>query len=629
MDQHERRNEQQRRVPLDALVELCGNEPGVPAFEARAVDVSGHGMQLRTAYLPDVGAPLVCRFDDQGREVIVEGVVAWRREEARGGEFGLSFTALDAGSVAALRELCGEDPPEEPAPPTRVAGTSVSEGARVRLHIDGLAAPMKARVRTGTDRKLAVGSTLEFLKVGRELDVEDLDGGQRRTARIETVGVQVDPTSGVPQLVVGLRLDGADATPEPTVLHSDGGEDDAPRPRRAAPVVAAVPAGAAATDESTEGADGCDEDGAEAVAGEESDDAFRGNVARAATVAGDAAKVAGAAMARAGTQAAAGLGWLFRGASERVMALRARGGAGTTARRTTAPAPASATAARTLRPQSTARAAAAAPPAPDAAQPRKKRLAVLGGAAVLLVGVGVLATRKTAPPPGEVAAAASVQIAADEVTEVDEQGTPVARAAAAKSLAPAASGGAVVADVPLFGPTPMATTEAAPLDPPVPAEEESAAEAEGAEPEPAAADESFPEEKVAARPTRKPEEVEPWGRGKLSTPTIHRIRLDGPGSAVQGAITPTGFAVVIPGRKTLEPGTGIMSRDKRIARVRTTNLPSGAQIAFSFRDGVPGYRVRLRRDYVEFLISAPAAKAEPASGAAKTGKAGAKRSKAR
>ena len=62
----ERRADNAGRVRVETLVEVCGNEPGIPAFEAEAVDVSARGMHLRTAYLPDNGAPLVCRFEDGG-----------------------------------------------------------------------------------------------------------------------------------------------------------------------------------------------------------------------------------------------------------------------------------------------------------------------------------------------------------------------------------------------------------------------------------------------------------------------------------------------------------------------------------------------------------------------------------
>ena len=108
----ERRTEGQGRMPVETLVEVVGNEPGIPAFEAESVDVSARGMHLRTAYLPDEGAPLVCRFEEQGREIVVEGVVAWRREGARGGEFGVEFTA----AYARLRRRRPDDMPAAPTP---------------------------------------------------------------------------------------------------------------------------------------------------------------------------------------------------------------------------------------------------------------------------------------------------------------------------------------------------------------------------------------------------------------------------------------------------------------------------------------------------------------------------------
>src|SRR5262245_304315 len=202
-DAQERRAPGTNRVSLDTLVEICGNEIGTPAFEAEALDVSARGMHLRTAYLPEEGAPLVCRFEDQGREIVVEGVVAWRKESKKGGEFGVKFTALDSRSVDSLRELVKKDIAEQ-----KDGNDETSRGSRVRLHIEGLGSPMKARVRTGGSQKVKVGSNLEFLKVGRKLEIEDLEAGGRREARIDGVEVVVDAQSQVPQLVVALRYEG-------------------------------------------------------------------------------------------------------------------------------------------------------------------------------------------------------------------------------------------------------------------------------------------------------------------------------------------------------------------------------------------------------------------------------------
>ncbi len=49
------------RIPFDAMVEV-GGALG-PSFEAQAVNLSEEGMSLRTMYLPEVGQPVMCRFE--------------------------------------------------------------------------------------------------------------------------------------------------------------------------------------------------------------------------------------------------------------------------------------------------------------------------------------------------------------------------------------------------------------------------------------------------------------------------------------------------------------------------------------------------------------------------------------
>ena len=85
----ERRAAGGSRVHFEALVAVGEDAGG--SFEAESVDVSPDGMRLRTAYLPSEGDKLVCRFDGLGSEIVAEGEVLWRNEEARGGEFGLRF----------------------------------------------------------------------------------------------------------------------------------------------------------------------------------------------------------------------------------------------------------------------------------------------------------------------------------------------------------------------------------------------------------------------------------------------------------------------------------------------------------------------------------------------------------
>jgi hypothetical protein len=604
-ENQERRAEGAGRVRVETLVEVCGNEPGIPAFEAEAVDVSARGMHLRTAYLPDNGAPLVCRFEDGGREIIVEGRVAWRREGGRGGEFGIEFTALDSSSVGALRELCdaaGEQEESAEAPDD----TKSEVGSRVRLHIDGLGSPMKARVRESGSSNVQVGSNLEFLKVGRRLEVEDLEAGGRRQAQIDGVSVAIDPQTRVPQLVVQLRFsDAGDVTPEPSVT-ALGGADMAAKGFK-------IPASSVTTDI----ADAHDNDESEE---EEDAEALRGRIGEAAANAGEAAKHAGAAMARFSARAAEGVGGLFKGASRKVLEMSKKGEA-TPPRRTTSPAP---NAGRTaepqrLRQQSQASVADEGTVSPLSGLPKKKVLIGVGGA-VLLASITAMAMHHSSAPPGAQAALppAVASVAPPSV------GAPLS---ALPTPADNATSGVASANVPLFGPTPMATMEPAPLAPPpgspeaVEAAEKADAKtnASGAAVAAPAADEGFSDEssdgdgdKSDAKGSKEKGDKDgekstktdttPWGHGKLHSPTIFRLRLDGPGGKLQGALLPTGFTVLVPGHKVMEQGAGIAKRDPRIASVHTLNRTAGAEVAFHFRDGVPAYRVRLRHDYIEFLI---------------------------
>jgi PilZ domain len=618
IDNQERRASGAARVPVEALVEICGNDPGIPAFEAEALDVSGQGMHLRTAYLPERGAPLVCRFEDRGREIVVEGEVAWRKEEARGGEFGIRFTALDSGSVEALKDLCdsrSELPPEATDEGGQVSPPSEA-GSRVRLHIDGLGSPMKARVRDVGSRQVQVGSNLEFLKVGRRLEIEDLEFNEKRRAHIDSVNVVIDPATQVPQLVVALRYDDLpEATPEPSVIDAES-----PAPRTAhAPEPATVSAGRASTSPDLAPVAAEDEVMEEV-------DALRNRFDTAAVRAGAVAKSTGAVLARAGASAAQGVSRLFQGASAKVIEFRNQRAAAAQPRRTTAPPPTGALsqAGARLRPQSSAApgdAAAAADGVPDR-KARVKKIALTASLAVFLAAVSALALHhKRGVPPGATAVAASHAVAVGhDVKQVDDQGNPIQGAAA-----PVAQKGTPTANVPLFGPTPMATLEPAPLGPApqlsasaaaAPNAEE-AAELAAAKAAPVATDQVFVDDQPPAQDKAhkkvNPSDVAPWGRGHLHRPIVYKLPLDGPGSAIEGAVRATGFTVLIPDRKVKGSVRAIARRDHRIAHVAEENTAHGAQITFQFRDSVPAYRVRLRHHYVEILISAPESKARRSS----------------
>ncbi len=646
MQNQERRASGVKRVPVQTLVEICGRAPDVPAFEAESIEVSGRGMHVKTRYLPPVGSPLVLRFEDRGRQILVEGEVSWADSTEHGGEFGIRFTALDSGSVDALRELCaiapveqGSSPSAAPEPPEASDAperTRVPNGARVHLHIDGMGSTMKAQVRRSGGRKMIVGSKLELLKLGRHLSVEDMEAGERVGAVIDTVDVLVDPQSQVPQLIVSLSYDEAyaDATPEPSqVLRGAAPTVRAAGAPRDADVVSVtddklkVSAGFDPEDEDEPDFDTDDDDGVSAefddYEGDEEPSALRSKLGGAAVSAGRIAKNTGEALKHVGASAATRVGsWIKSRRQERNISKQAapptlrRQGAGVPSR---GAGPSSVYAdGRRLRPQSLrggaepSRAAPGRAATPPNSTRKIKRYGAIAGAVVLLGTVSVLAMRGPTAEPTEASLSKGVSaetavLPGDDVTQVDEQGDPITTSAAKGKT----TTDGISADVPLFGPTPMATSEAAPVDEGEEGEPLGAAQA--VDDTPPVEDEAWDDQPAAKSPAEAPKpavvdpsKVPPWGRGKVTRPTIHRIRLDGPGGAIQGAINPTGFAVVIPGRKVMEDGAGISKRDKRIARVRTTNTGGGAQITFQFKDGIPGYRVRLRKDFVEFLVSEPA-----------------------
>jgi hypothetical protein len=467
------------------------------------------------------------------------------------------------------------------------------------------------------------------LKVGRRLEIEDLERGGRRTAHIDSVNVAIDPESRIPQLVVALRYEGVDeTTPEPSVADLSG--ELQPRTLRipADDVSVSATSNAGAADHQIE-----DE-------GDREVEALRGKIGIAATQAGEAAVTAGKRMAALSSSAATNFsGWL-RGASAKVAELSKR--EKPPQRRTTAPAPAGRVAVegQRLRPQTPSKAASSGADAVEAQSklanvagkwnqlPKKQKVMASTGVAVMLATLVALGSRHGAPPPGADAAAKAEPAVVGAAAPAAAALPPGAAAAAPTLPAPSAlseANGVVSADVPLFGATPMATMEPAPLAAPPAGDEASEEAAERAEAKasvtPVVSDESFPEEEgdkpsSKGKSSKKPEDVAPWGRGKVVTPVIHRLRLDSPGDALQGSLQPTGFTVVIPQRKVMEQGASISKRDPRIARVRTVNTPNGAQITFQFKDGTPAYKARLRRDYVEFLIGAPEPKKTPAPAAA-------------
>ncbi|HSC89919.1 MAG TPA: PilZ domain-containing protein, partial [Polyangiaceae bacterium] len=470
----ERRNQNVERVELTTLVDICiqGDE-GTP-FQAESANVSGRGMQVRTSYLPEIGDELVCRFEHASREILVEGRVAWRAEGEDSGEFGIQFTALDASSAEVLRNLRAQRAVASPSPvASRLFSLDnepeddawLNSGDKVRLHIEGLAAPMKASVHDGGERKVRVGSSLEFLKVGRALEIEDLRGGRTRGAQVDSVNVVLNPSTSVPELVVMLRYEGASPTPPPAHARTTSA-------RAAAP---------SAEPEQDDDWSDVDEDEtfeeAPSLLPERFRPAAEALKVRLGEVFGSVKSVAGQAggvMGRSFGQASAGMKRL----SARKPARRSTSAAprSSAPRRTTAP-PAHRRSSladagvvsrdrvdsrASLRPQ----AASIPAEAPLGSAERTRRLAAIGALAVVILGgsAALLRSRGEGDVP---ALAATTTNTAGTSPGAPGAAAPTAGAPGTVAAVPAANSavasapGAVVAEVPLFGPRALSTSETA------------------------------------------------------------------------------------------------------------------------------------------------------------------------
>lgn len=565
----ERRQPGAARIAFDEKVDVGGDE-SLPPFEASAVDVSREGLHLMSPILPELGQPLSCRFSIGESEVICEGTVVWRQESAgdAGHEFGLRFTALDPESALALARFMSAPP--SPALDTRESPTEAvsSRGARIRLHIDGLGAPMRARVRDANSERVQAQSELGFLQLGTEIELEDAVTGQKRTVRIDQVGVELDASTQVPQLVVGLAYLARSAAP-----HVEAPDTDpAVYAPHSAPLVQAA-AHPAPTVSSTQPDLVVDPDIVEESA------RMKGQLA------GAFAKVTPAVVASSqkAYQAMRNL-WAKRKAM-----------ADAPARRTTAAPPGGGMSAKTRRvtrgPNSVS--TNSAMPGASTSQahsdeidetPKGKALAFVkthkrkvaaGGAltaAALLVGLA-LGQASADKPLASLAAATPVVAAAAPAAPAPVQVAPMPAPAISPAELPVQNPGAKAAEL-------------------------AVGNGGGAE------DDLEGGDRVAVTP-RQVRPARPFGRGKIEHGKSFRMKMDGPIEDIQGAQLPEGFLVTLPQRRSLEGVATLFKSDPRVLKAKVDNTTHGAELELTFKDGTPSYVVRARGETLEIVLSHP------------------------
>ncbi len=126
-----------------------------------------------------------------------------------------------------------------------------------------------------------------------------------------------------------------------------------------------------------------------------------------------------------------------------------------------------------------------------------------------------------------------------------------------------------------------------------------------------------------AKAHKKHGKVVPFGNGPVHHGNILHLKMDGPIDSIEGAQQPTGFAVKIPGRKSVEAAGPLAARDARIAAIKVANDGAGAELTVAFKDGVPNYQVSAKGDTLVVALAPAGALADKtAKKDAKGGKSG-------
>lgn len=193
------RHQAEPRIFFDQPVAIYVADRDRP-LHGRALNLSRGGLFVRLDTLLPRTTPVAILFElPDGQLVDAEAtVVRLVRPESASEPTGMAlcFGQLDPAVEERIEQfIMGR---------TRPAGGKV-----VRLHLDGLGYPIKARTHSSWQNMLSVDAELPFLQLGSPVSLPQSDGSN---GNIRWVSVHIPPESGVPRINIGIEMaDGLEA----------------------------------------------------------------------------------------------------------------------------------------------------------------------------------------------------------------------------------------------------------------------------------------------------------------------------------------------------------------------------------------------------------------------------------
>jgi hypothetical protein len=558
------------------------------------------------------------------------------------GEFGLRFTELNDVDEDAIRGTFAE---AEEAPP--------AEPAKARLHLAGMSAPLRARIRTEMDDAIVLGSDLSFLKLGEPIEVERHEG-KREKGRVEDVTIEIDDETRVARLMLTVALTGTSKTAKYGAVSAAAkvvAETAATIAQRRGPnataMLSPVPSDIANVGEvappNGHAEQGSDDALDEQIAANADDDEESPAVTSSAPRTPPAWLVSVMATLRAMTTKAgpalarftrAVVAWMV--ATYGTLRARIKG----TPVEVETPRPSSG-----RRPQIQQTARAEAQPV---VQPKKKLgLYVLAGAGLLAIVFAVATSGKSTHPrtPRPQVAVAPADPAVDPNAALatpaeanDPSNAANANAAATANEAAAVGEPEAGMNGPVAAPTPVAgqnfegpddTTGRRARRRTLPTDLMAASHSRNAnvDAERPTIRGAGPRVANAPAPVAAPARpavaanapvVQVIGSSEVRTGTMLRMRMDGNLTGISGGVG-TGNTIVIrmPGRRSLDLAAPLVRQDARLVNAGVYNRASGAELTLRFREAVPQFSARARGNTLEIVLApASAARRVPVSVAA-------------